>query len=351
MTQKETDSGAKKKTLPGVTVMPEFGGLRVVMAVRVKGVEIGDLIPWQRIEFHRHQGGTSLFLTLESGKRVAVSVKGGFRGSRVAVRLKARWSERIDDDPVVCYEPTRQSVRAFMGLFVPFGGLMLAGGIYLGVQQAIKLGPMPWSLLRWIGFAFVNLPLVGAAFVVWLMWRSRPRQPQYERVAVSEAGLLMEGGGPTVDILWSDVRSSERISGDPLRFRLTLASGERAWLVVPRRVRTDVLRRMPTEIGGVRPDDVAARRAARGFALRLLIIGATLSASLVTCVLWLFSRGLLSAADARRIAIFGSLLVFMHTWMLAGTMFWGLWRSTPRGRRAVRRWSRRARSSRRPRTA
>lgn len=355
MPEAESEPGSqrpRKWVLDTTTVMPEYRGLRIVQRSKSVNLEIGELIPWPRVEIHRHQGGLTVFVTPDGCKRSTVGVRGGRRGDRLAARLKSRWSQLVDDDPLVCYEPKQESVRAFLWIFGLIGLFLLACAAYLTVTQAQKFGPLPWSPFRWLAFGFANIHAWLAILILWFLWRLRPRSPQYDRVAISPAGLRMEGSETeTVDIAWTEVAASKRVRGDPLRFRLDLVDGQRVWLVVPNRVRHDVLRRMPVKSGGVRPDAAASHRATRALAIRFFIIGIVLSASIVGCVLWLLSRGLLTAADARRIALFGSLLTVAQTWYIASMLTWSCWRSTPKGRRTLRRWSRKLSRHRRPNPA
>lgn len=300
------------------------------------------MIPWQRVECVRFQGITSVIFTLDTGDRFNVSVRGGERGRRLAARLKARRTALVNDDPLVCYEPKRESVRAFLWGYSIFGGLLMACALYLSVTQTQRFGPLPWSAFRWIAFVFANFHSWLVIITLWLFWRMRPRSPQFHRVAISEVGLRMEGDeAPPVDIGWTEVAASKRVAGDPLRFRLDLVEGRRVWLVVPKRVRQDVLRRMPVTLGGVAAGPPESHRGRFGLPIRLLAMGLAGAGGYLGFLFWLLNAGLLVQSDFKRMAAAGVAMFMFMTWYPGLMLLWARWRSTPRGRRTVRRWSRR----------
>lgn len=331
--------------------MPEFGGLRVVKATGIDGLADGDLIPWQRVDFRRHQGGVSVFITPDEGNRTTAGVRGGARGRRLVTRLKSRWTGMTDSDPLVCYELERESVRAFLWGFWSFGGILIALGLYLSIAVAQQFGSLPWSAFRWIAFVFANFHAWLVIITLWLFWRMRPRNPQFHRVALSEVGLSMEGGeAPPVDIEWTEVVACKHVRSDPLRVRLDLVDGRRVWLVVPKRVQQDVFRRLPVAFGGIQAGRSSWHRRDLRLPVRLLLIGLFGAGGYLGILFWLINAGLLLPADFRRMAVFGVTMFILCTWYPGLALLWIGWRSTPKGRRTVRRWTKRVGTACRSRT-
>lgn len=327
---------------PVVVVTPEFGGLRVAEVKDSDRFSVGDVIGWADIGLRRDQRGMLTWVTPDGQEDHAVSVRGGLRGARLASRMKERVSKRDGACPVFEYEPKRESVRAYWVFMNIFGGaLACAAGYFflLSFKQPIG-GPWNgWQLAVIVAISPLAWMCIGT---IWLFYRARPRNPQYDRVAVTEVGFLLESdGAESIDITWADVDGYKRIGGDPARLRLDLSDGRRIWLAIPGWVRSEVLTRVPVELGGVRADQSALMRSTIWLSIRLMVtgvIGATLYGALLV---WLRNAGHLLPADFGRILGPGVVLFVFSTWFPATMMLGTIWRRTPRGRRAVRRWSRR----------
>lgn len=327
---------------PVVVVMPEFVGMRAVEVRNSESLSVGDVIGWADIGLRRDQGGMLTWVAPDGQEDHALSVRGGLRGARLASRMKERVTKRDGASPVVVYEPKRESVRAYWVFMSIFGGaLACAAGYFFLLAFKQPIGG-PWNGWQLALVVIISPPAWMCIGTIWLLYRARPRNPQYDRVALTEVGFLLESdGAESIDVTWADVIGFKRIGGNPVRMRFDLSGGRQIWLAIPGGMRSEVLTRVPVELGGVRVDHAAYVRSTIWLSSRLMVTG-VIGATLYTVLLvWLRDAGHLLPADFGRILGSGVVLFVFSTWFPATMMFGTIWRRTPRGRRAVRRWSRR----------
>lgn len=225
-----------------VTLMPNLRGVRVIQGENGCENLVGKQIPWYRVHFQSHQGGTTTHLLDARGQPMKLD------GSRVSayVKNRANAAQRAQQRHILAWvrssnEPIRFVPKAasIWGIVI-LSAMMVPAFVFLYVQAISQFQHFPpQSNADWFAVIQLLILSLAASFMGWFMITYRPRKLLFGPIDLLPSGFvgtLLTGEIMSVEF---DEHSKPRLRrGDPLRLEFTAGDGQRMSFAVPKPVST-----------------------------------------------------------------------------------------------------------------
>ena len=289
---------------PRVTLVPNLRGARVIEGENGGEQLLGKIIPWYRIVFQSHQGGTSVWLRDGDGrllkihnKSVWVSIKNRANAAQRAQQRHILGWVRSSDEPItfIPKEASIWGITILTAMMVPSFGYL-----YVQVFSQFQHFP-PQDSADWFAAFLLTILTLAALIMSRFMFVYRHRKQRFESIDLLPSGFvstLLTGEIITVDF---DERSKPRLRrGDPLRLEFTAGDGQRMSFAVPMPVSTYLRRALNPPTMSQAESRRLATKKYYWTGLRVIVAGILVSVGFYFLAGWLGQTGFILPQDAAR---------------------------------------------------